>query len=221
MVAHAQVVLHSADGLPENYVVNNWHFLTAGAVTAGDADEIITRLTAVYHDNHSPGLTHNIGEYLSPAIALSGHEIKVYDTADASPRRPVKTGTFSLASRGASANIPEEVALCLSWQAAKVSGVPQARRRNRVYFGPLCSTALAAGGSPSFHPRPDATFMGTVLGIATYLMAQDGVNGVTWCTYSKADSLGVQVNDAWVDDAWDTQRRRGTAATTRSTTVHA
>jgi hypothetical protein len=46
-----------------------------------------------------------------------------------------------------------------------------------------------------------------------------GGEDVEWAIYSPTANLHKTITDIWVDDAWDTQRRRGLAPTTRDTFV--
>jgi hypothetical protein len=38
----------------------------------------------------------------------------------------------------------------------------------------------------------------------------------TWLMYSKADNAYAKIESIWVDNAWDTQRRRGLKPTQRN-----
>jgi hypothetical protein len=63
--------------------------------------------------------------------------------------------------------------------------------------------------------RPTALARGIVADAALRLKARD--LGSSWCTYSTVDGgVGVGLK-GFIDDAYDTQRRRGTKATTRTT----
>jgi hypothetical protein len=41
----------------------------------------------------------------------------------------------------------------------------------------------------------------------------------TWSVWSEANQTASPVRDGWVDDAWDTQRRRGLDSSARTTFV--
>jgi len=47
-------------------------------------------------------------------------------------------------------------------------------------------------------------------------IADIGGIDVSWQVWSPTDNQGRDVTNAWVDDAWDVQRRRGLRASTRS-----
>jgi hypothetical protein len=106
----------------------------------------------------------------------------------------------------ASSNCPREQALCLSFYA--VSNEP--RRRGRLYL-PCC---LHTPATENQGIRPGAAIRGTALNIATRLSSVGGVD-VDWVVHSVKDDASYTVTNGWVDDEWDTQRRRGMKSTTR------
>jgi len=128
------------------------------------------------------------------------------------------TGGQPVAASGPSAKSavavtwPHEVAICLSY--ATVDDVSQStkRRRGRIYMGPL-------GGSmpPSDQLRPTATYRNTILDFGTGLASVGTAGNTTWKLFSRADQVAVKIESMWVDDSWDTQRRRGLSPTTRTT----
>jgi hypothetical protein len=110
--------------------------------------------------------------------------------------------------------LPPELAICVSFRAALASGVNAARRRGRVYIGPLSDNAREGGGDPQ------------VASAARIALAQDADDLLTasnasadwsWGVYSRTDGILRPVVAGWVDDAFDVQRRRGLEPTTRST----
>jgi len=55
-------------------------------------------------------------------------------------------------------------------------------------------------------------------GAATYLKgASDAAADWTWVVYSTVDNAMYPVDNGWVDNSWDTQRRRGVKPTARYT----
>jgi hypothetical protein len=134
--------------------------------------------------------------------------VRAYDLADDEPRIPKAdvTRTIDLKPLGA----PAEVALCLSFRGAE----PRARQRGRIYTGPF-----AIGVSE----RPTLAHRQQLIALAQALADLGGVN-VDWVVYSPTatnaaggDVKTYSVQQAWVDDEWDTVRSRGRRATTRST----
>lgn len=210
--ALAQVRFARVGGLPQDIVINTFHFETQGAeVTDTEADTIITKLIAFYVNSPGAGQTAPQG-YMSNAIALSGHEVRVYDLGDVEPRVPVRSETFSLTLVQTNA-CPSEVALCISYSGDIVSGVPAARRRGRIFFGPLSTGTLqtVAGGEV----RPTALVQSHLANAAFNLAT---AAGPVWVVRSEVGTLmNTPIRNIWVDNAFDTQRRRGADPTSRVT----
>lgn len=98
-----------------------------------------------------------------------------------------------------------------SFQGARTSGSVQARRRGRIYIGPLKTTTSTNG-------RPNSTAI-TTLATASSALGIDlnAVADTTWCVWSPTSGTAVPITDGWVDNAFDTQRRRGWDPTSRTT----
>jgi len=202
----AQVILHTKDNLAENYVTNSWCISAASVPALSDLDDYTDCFKDAYDE---------FASYLAYPIAQNGHEIKWYDLSITSPPNyPLQINTWNLATNPSAAGLPSEVALCLSFQGEKVSGFPQNRRRGRVYIGPIKDSANS-GGRPTSATLTD--FANTATTLCSDLKAVG--NPALLSVWSHLDGASVEVHDGWIDDAWDTQRRRGVARTTRTTWV--
>lgn len=197
----AQVVLHTVDNVAENFITNTFAF--TGTDPFGDRAAITAALDAFY-----TSVGTNI---LGQGIAAGGHEIKYYDLPGPIPNYPLATDVFALAGATTIDPLPAEVALCLSFQGPKTPGFPQARRRGRIYIGPIKSTLTAAG-------RPTAACVTNLVNFGNTLLTTISAlpSDTRWSVWSVADQEGVVVTNGWVDDAWDTQRRRGIDRTSRT-----
>lgn len=199
-----QLILHTTDNVPENYITNSWAFKTADFPSDGEIDEYVASFRVFYN---------TISTYLGQPIAATGHEMKFYDLEQlVPPNYPIAVKTWDLSAAPSEPGLPSEVALCLSFQGEKVPGFPQARRRGRVYLGPIRRDANVAG-------RPSSGTRGPIAAAATELCAdlQDCSNSATLCVWSPSNADAVPVTDGWIDNAWDTQRRRGLGRTERTT----
>lgn len=137
-------------------------------------------------------------------------EFTAYRLDDPEPRAPIYTAPGVGLSYG-SGVLPPEITMCLSFQGVRTSGVPQARRRGRVYL-PTMTAAVIAGDGYHF----DTADVTTVANAAAALKADsDGDSTYTWVIWSPTDSDFVEVDNGWVDNAIDIQRRRGHPATVR------
>lgn len=190
-------------------MVTTWSFITAGA-TAGAAEQqtVATRLQEFFTVGVGAGSP--LTNWLSPVLTQSARVV-TYRMGEAPPRTPtVFNFTANISASGTP--YPNEVALCCSFYADR--NLP--RQRGRIYFGPLRSTA---GISSDGDARPDAPLRTALAGAASRLAAYSdvGTNSPFWGVLSRVDADIDIVTAGWIDNAFDTQRRRGRAPTTRTT----
>lgn len=149
---------------------------------------------------------------LFPAtVATTAHVAKIYDLDDPEPRAPILQQNWSLGTAASGNALPSEVSLCLSYEGARVSGQDQKRRRGRMYLGPLDTGTCTAAGRPE--PAGITTIQNAFLAFLVDMDAANAVFGV----YSRSNDVLVVPATAWVDNAFDVQRRRGLDATERNT----
>jgi hypothetical protein len=139
-------------------------------------------------------------------------DVRVYDT-DAVPNYPrahviVNPGVLW------PINNPREVALCLSY-AGENRG--NKNERGRMYFMPGLNTSMN-----NYISRPTDPQIAWVL--EWYSKPNESLpdlGGVDWKfgVYSKTLKKFTQTQQAWCDDEWDTQRRRGLRESKRVTAV--
>lgn len=198
------VTIPTDTAIPSDTISNTWHWMTGSPWVAGDLTTINGWLTTFYQV---------LDAYLTPTLQNTA-DIRHYDLGDAEPRVPIGSSTIALTIPGTS-NIPEEVALCLSFQGAKTSGVNQARRRGRLYLGPFSNGILGASSAGN---RPLASAVTAIVaGAQSLLTASVGSTTPKWAVYSPSNASAVEVRNGWVDNAFDTQRRRGIDPTSRTT----
>lgn len=194
----------AASNIPADKVVNTFHF--EGAESATNTANMRDLLVDFYSDTYLGGTIRG----LMPDSAVTGDwTLNIYCLADPEPRQPRASyeGTMAVST---SDGLPSEVALCLSYHGAPVSGESQARRRGRIYLGPFTEAMNSAEG------RPGSGQMDTILGAAAELLAASQASTTwEWVVYSRVADATTPVVGGWVDDAWDTQRRRGVARTER------
>jgi len=199
-IVRCQASLTNDSGLAEDACVNTWHYFgNADATAAGLFND---RLEDLYT---------TIQNWLSQSLT-GGVVTKFYDVTVLPSGPPFHTDSFTI-TPGTSGPLPEEVALCLSYQALQTPGLDQRNRRGRVYIGPFGTNALATG-APA---RPHGTLITDLAGAATALASGAASDGTPWVVYSSTLASSALVTDGWVDNAWDTQRRRGKAASSRTT----
>lgn len=143
---------------------------------------------------------------------------------------PIETRSFDIAAAGgARVSLPSEVSFVVSFN-ADLTGIPEeepnpspppatirprARRRGRVYIPYLATTATGDDGNGVSRPGDDfwqwaqdawTDFMSTML----------TTSSDSFFIWSRASAAFYPVVGGHVDNAWDTQRRRGEAPTTRA-----
>lgn len=143
-------------------------------------------------------------------VAATGHLFRIYDLADPEPRAPVHDSTWDFSSTPTGESLPSEIALCISFKADPESGVEPARRRGRLYFGPLDVN----GNSDN---RPTGFGLQGLVDAFVDFQEDLDLNSVQFGVWSRVDSTFYRTPNVWTDNAWDVQRRRGTAATERFT----
>lgn len=135
-------------------------------------------------------------------------QVKAYDT-DAVPNYPRATVTVNPGQVWAQA-APRELALCLSF-AGNNRG--NKNERGRIYLNPFMATPAAA-----FAIRPSAADMTWATKFYTEPNASfPDLGGVDWKfgIWSTTLKKFTQSQQAWCNDDWDTQRRRGLRESTR------
>lgn len=209
----ATVTIPRHTAIPEDDVTNTWHFFVGHAIDTDDTDIVLARLLQFYDDG--VGAT-AISGFLGPMLDGAEATIAFYDMSDSPPRAPVAEEAFALAipTGGSAIPPPSEVACCLSYQAEGVSGIPQARRRGRIYLGPFSDLAAERISNES---RPKEVMREEIALAAERLQALNdtGIYWTVFSTVSGAPAIGPEVTNGWVDNAWDTQRRRGVDTTAR------
>lgn len=242
----AQIVIKHKSALSRDNAVNNLWFYDEDAA-APDPNMLAEAVRDFYVTQRAAGWS--IMALYGAQVADNGHEVRMYrhdiptgarQPYDGAPPDHVEVFDFlGRPARPQDDALPSEVALCMSFANVGTSATPAARRRGRIFLGPLCNTAVArVAGTSRVKPQPTvidsinqagqwlATRMHTLLG------AEAG-----WCVYSRPFAGRPEtvrpgrstlpelppragavylVNQVSVDDAMDTQRRRGERATART-----
>lgn len=226
----ADVAFPMASGIPEDAVHNVWHF----EVPDDDHEDAMTVITSIieFFYNADPGAGASIAGHMAGLVLHATLEptVTFYEIPeDPGPvGAPVGETEFSaFAPNDIIPPLPSEVAVCLSMHGSlaglseSVPGAPvgpagdthpRARRRGRLFLGPL-----SQGAADTTSGRPLAQFRENIGIVAASVRDSAGLAaaGVSWAVFSPTNWDTVPVIGGWVDDAFDTQRRRGVAPTTR------
>ena len=212
-VIRVQHALQGRSGLPTDTYVNTFHFSDLAVPTGPDLVTLATAIKSFYADVAAGGGT-SIKSFISGSAGADGASIKMYNQDDPMPREPIfsELYDFNLGFNGKA--LPSEVAVCLSYAAASQSGAIQARRRGRIYIGPLNDSASTLA-SLTERCRPTTAIQTALVQSALDLRSKAVLLGLIWLVYSPTGGSGASITKFWVDDAFDTQRRRGEAPTAR------
>jgi len=226
-----QVTFLHNSGLPKDSITNSFALTTKGGSTEDSASSAFTvELDAFYSA---------IGSWLSDEYAWDVGTAEYISMETDRPRLPFKTQTISATGvSGTNIRMPAELALCCSLEGERTSGVNMRRRRGRFYVGPL---NVETSGNQS---RPSSALVAALSSALDGLITAS-LSDYELCIYSRYTHYKVPVGSnitdkdengdplydedpdflagsytpvvrAWVDDAWDIQRRRGLSPSTRT-----
>lgn len=214
-VARVQVVIPYSSGVPSDVITNTWHFesLDDEDITSAKLASLFSRLATFYSTVYTNTAVKAMAGYLQPANTV----MKAYNLADPKPRTAVRESVVPL-SVGTQQNdtTPSEASIVLSFHTAYQSGISKASQRGRIYLGGLTTFQFDAGTIARSSQVKTAT-REAITGAANSLAANVLTDKWGWTIWSDKLQQKFAVAGGWVDNAIDTQRRRGQPATSRST----
>jgi hypothetical protein len=214
-------IFQASSGKPEDRFVNTFHFVTYTTTLSVEAAQTAARAKVVDFylglGSGDTAQTSAVGIYLSPWIQRLA-EVRSYDLEE--PGTGPGTGvnrtptiqTFTLPASGSPGGLPEEVAVCLSYSGdAPVSP----RRRGRIFLGPLI-TGVNLAAIAALPAVPDPTICGNLIKACKRLSKHPTADEPVWVIRSSMPEENfVVITKGYVDNAFDTQTRRGPTASTR------
>lgn len=234
---HLVSYLPSVSGMPEDTVQNTVSILNGPDTYTPSEVTAACNLFRDFYIVPAAAAVQDMGFYLSESLDRSANacSIRAYfddDFESDTPfGSPIETVNFTLTAPSAGSPFPEEVAMVISYNASLIdvpvtepnpnpppaTRRPAQRRRGRLFLGPLMAICgFETGGhirpTPQFRDDARAAFKELIEGINLNADYQ----GAVW---SRASETAFPVVGGYVDDAWDTQRRRGPDATERLTFV--
>ena len=213
-IARVQVIIPYSSGVPTDVITNTWHFesLADESITSAKLATLFSRLQAFYGTVYTNTAIKAMNGYLNPQNTV----MKGYNLSDPKPRTavreavtPINAGVLQFDTT------PAEASIVLSYHTAYESGIPKASQRGRIYLGGL----TAAYFDPSIGARSSQVKLASrdlICTAATTLFTQTLSDEWGWVVYSEKRGEHFAVAGGWVDNAIDTQRRRGQAATSTS-----
>lgn len=224
-------------GLPKDDIINTWAFQST--VDPFDSTARAAATIAISSDLNT--FYNAIKANLSAQYQWNVGTISYLDLSEPKPRLPYEVDPLVVTGlTGALSDMPPEVSVCLSFKGSTVSGQNARRRRGRVYLGPLqitsstdvaavppavvtsivnAAVALRSSSGPDWCVYSRYEHYGVPVGrnIGETVPGTDPPEFVFEEDYDRLLDAFTPVTTVWVDNAWDTQRRRGIAATSRTT----
>lgn len=182
--------------VPRDFCTNTWSVNTGSStVTAANWQALSDAFKTFYS---AASGSHTL-------YYTNGISVKVYDRADAKPRPEKAFSNYTPGSWMTTVPMPRQIALCCSFYA----GRNLKRSRGRVY--------LPVNGNWSTGDIPSATTMNNALQFGVQLNALIQALTPSWfiTVHSDVDNMDYVVDHFWVNDVYDTQRRRDRKETTR------
>lgn len=152
-------------------------------------------------------------------------EVTTFNMLDPEPRVPIEVITMNSVSLSGSQALPEEVSMVVSYQGVPISGQSMRQRRGRMYLPTFVVTQLDEDTSTIWNSAVVANAASMMENIRDDLEAADlhlvvfsrvaaAAAGGTLLNQAKAGA--TIVNNGWVDNEPDTQRRRGRPGGTKT-----
>lgn len=225
----ATAILEPGNHIPADRVTMSAVFDEDGTDNATTALHVFDRWERFFNVAHNGqqlvcSLVGSSIDRTAGACQLKAYALDDFKLAGAPLGSPVASRNWTMGARAAGASdYPEECAICVSFHASTVDvpeeaalGRPAARRRGRFYFGPLASAgSLGADGMFHVAAQPIAALSASAkfLAVPDPTIPADNAFLQVW---SRSDGVVRPVVGGHVDNEFDTQRRRGLKATSRT-----
>lgn len=218
-----RAVMTAASGLPQDQIVNDFAFHWEGLLPSQspDWDNVMGHVGDFYRLGALP--SNQVGAFIGDQVSRAAtHELQIYEIVVGPMGSPLATLPWlGPVSPPVNKNLPTEVAGVLSFH-ADLTGIveeigatrPKARRRGRIYVGPLTEEAIDGNTAA---PTLSTPFRTAMAANAVIMADNAAADDWRWSVWSRADVILRPVVGGWTDNAPDTQRRRGQESTSRAT----
>lgn len=214
------VTHHKKSLIATDDVQTTWHYHPPDAAGTPDFGNWMNHYKAFFEQ-----ISHLYSSALLSGTGAATIEFWYIPTERGLMGAPVANGDISITAWTPTTNLPNEVAITLSLE-ADLTGVPERgpnktrpaqRRRNRKYLGPLNVTNMELTEPTTSEQFVSASSRTSILTAYKARMVDD-MRGSGWrpVVFSKTDWSEHPVVYSWIDNAFDTQRRRGNDATLRT-----
>lgn len=197
----AQVTLLALSGDTADNQVNGFAITEDGGPSEAELDSWAVAIKTFYEGVKAVGGM--------KGLAQNSHLVKFYDILGAAPNYPIYETTFNFTAAPSAIDLPLEVSLAVSYRNTVLNSVPRARRRGRIYLSGMGEGQNTTG-------RPISTlYEGCATAYADYVADVNAIGTFEAGVWSRTDQVVYPIDEVWCDNEWDTQRRRGSKATTR------
>lgn len=199
-------------GLARDAAVNTFAFQNVSGAPFGLAD-----LLESFYTEPTTTTSNSVGQFIGGQMDRSTPiHAKVYEITTGPLGLP--SAEFDVGALPAPLGdpLPAEVALCASYSGLVDSTANRDNRRGRIYIGPLSDAAVDGSLGTTDVARPNSTVMTTLVEASQRLALDSTTEGAPWSVYSRTLNQLTAIERGWVDNEWDTQRRRGYKATART-----
>lgn len=213
-VARVMVTIPYSSGVPSDVINNTWHFesLDGEPIDNTRLGVLFALIAQFYNSVYNNTTVKAMANYLNPLQTV----MKGYDLDDPKPRTAVRESIVPLAVGVQPVTVvAPEVAAVLSYRTEYESGINKGSQRGRIYLGGLTDVMIDSS-ILSRGPRFKSGFITAVTAAATSLAGSALAQEWGWVVWSEKLQQSFAVAGGWMDDALDTQRRRGQLATSRT-----
>jgi hypothetical protein len=211
-------------------VVNTFTFAAEADIDLAGMVAIETAITDFYNGVDTGGTGLAVASFIGPQISRTAPAIFKHYNLDGhlgggALGSPVRTWPMALLGAGnGGLGLPSEVACCLSYHSDYGADVefgpggatrPRSRDRGRVFIGPLSNSGCISQEATTLRPYVSDNLRNTLLAAGRRLADNSGLPG-SWVVWSRKAAAVHNIFGLSVDDAFDTQRRRGERANVRT-----
>lgn len=210
----AQAVLESKSGESEHDAVMTWVFRNDLGIGGANPESVANSIQRVLDGFYAkPNVASTLLSRF-PATLFSRLYYRIYDLGEDVPRTPMyrlvsQTGETYAKTLGSGQALPREVAICLSLRTEDRTR----RGFGRIYMGPFISAGVLGAETNTGRPHPLQGIRDIIVAGAEDVLGSS--EDVTWVVWSRMDNTGKPVTGGYVDDEFDTIRRRGMEPTVR------
>jgi hypothetical protein len=226
-IVRATVTLRRSTGLPEDSVMNVFHFAVATDPGVEDPDfDIVTNQIRLFYDA--------FGTWVNASINRSAYahsvDFRVVHPGGAGAGDDTESVLLGTRAWGfadgptTSTCLPAECASCLSFVGSGAAAVPEesgatrprSRHRGRAYIGPFIPDANVTDATTK-RSEVASALRGAICTSASVHLVDGCTELAGWIlsVYSPTNGVSYPVEMVWMDDAWDIIRSRGEQAVSR------